>query len=219
MFLRSFGLNEFYFLLESLQWTLALTGLAMVGGGIAGFLVALMRTARSGVLRMVAATYTQVVQGIPVLMILFLSYYGLSLAGYRLPPIVAAGLSMSIYASGYLGEIWRGCIQAVPKPQWESGESLALTVPQQYLYIILPQAIRISLPPTVGFLVQLVKNTSIAALIGFVELTRAGQLINNATFQPFRVFLTVAALYFVICYPMSQLSRWLERRLHVGSRH
>lgn len=219
MFLRSFGLNEFYFLLESLQWTLALTGLAMVGGGIAGFLVALMRTARSGVLRMVAATYIQVVQGIPVLMILFLSYYGLSLAGYRLPPIVAAGLSMSIYASGYLGEIWRGCIQAVPKPQWESGESLALTVPQQYLYIILPQAIRISLPPTVGFLVQLVKNTSIAALIGFVELTRAGQLINNATFQPFRVFLTVAALYFVICYPMSQLSRWLERRLHVGSRH
>lgn len=219
MFLRSFGLNEFYFLLESLRWTLALTAVAMVGGGIAGFLVALMRTARSGVLRMAAATYIQVVQGIPVLMILFLSYYGLSLAGYRLPPIVAAGLSMSIYASGYLGEIWRGCIQAVPKPQWESGESLALTIPQQYLYIILPQAVRISLPPTVGFLVQLVKNTSIAALIGFVELTRAGQLINNATFQPFRVFLTVAALYFVICYPMSQLSRWLERRLHVGSRH
>ncbi|MDI4666254.1 amino acid ABC transporter permease [Xanthobacter autotrophicus] len=219
MFLRSFGLNEFYFLLESLQWTLALTGVAMVGGGIAGFLVALMRTARTKVLRMAAATYIQVVQGIPVLMILFLSYYGLSLAGYRLPPIVAAGLSMSIYASGYLGEIWRGCIQAVPKPQWESGESLALTIPQQYLYIILPQAVRISLPPTVGFLVQLVKNTSIAALIGFVELTRAGQLINNATFQPFRVFLTVAALYFVICYPMSQLSRWLERRLHVGSRH
>ncbi|ABS67682.1 MULTISPECIES: amino acid ABC transporter permease [Xanthobacter] len=219
MFLRSFGLNEFYFLLESLQWTLALTGLAMVGGGIAGFLVALMRTARTSALRIAAGVYIQVVQGIPVLMILFLSYYGLSLAGYQLPAIVAAGLSMSIYASGYLGEIWRGCIQAVPKPQWESGESLALTIPQQYLYIILPQAIRISLPPTVGFLVQLVKNTSIAALIGFVELTRAGQLINNATFQPFRVFLTVAALYFVICYPMSQLSRWLERRLHVGSRH
>ncbi|MFG1380437.1 amino acid ABC transporter permease [Xanthobacter versatilis] len=219
MFLRSFGLNEFYFLLESLQWTLALTGLAMVGGGIAGFLVALMRTARTSALRIAAGIYIQVVQGIPVLMILFLSYYGLSLAGYQLPAIVAAGLSMSIYASGYLGEIWRGCIQAVPKPQWESGESLALTIPQQYLYIILPQAIRISLPPTVGFLVQLVKNTSIAALIGFVELTRAGQLINNATFQPFRVFLTVAALYFVICYPMSQLSRWLERRLHVGSRH
>ncbi|MFG1243361.1 amino acid ABC transporter permease [Xanthobacter sp. V7C-4] len=219
MFLRSFGLNEFYFLLESLQWTLALTGLAMVGGGIAGFLVALMRTARTSALRIAAGIYIQVVQGIPVLMILFLSYYGLSLAGYQLPAIVAAGLSMSIYASGYLGEIWRGCIQAVPKPQWESGESLALTIPQQYLYIILPQAIRISLPPTVGFLVQLVKNTSIAALIGFVELTRAGQLINNATFQPFRVFLTVAALYFIICYPMSQLSRWLERRLHVGSRH
>lgn len=219
MFLRSFGLNDFLFLLESLQWTVVLTLLALVGGGMAGFVVALLRTARTKTLRIAAAVYIQVVQGIPVLMILFLSYYGLSLAGYRLPPLVAAGLSMTIYASGYLGEIWRGCVQAVPKPQWESGESLALSLPQQYFYVILPQAVRISLPPTVGFLVQLVKNTSICALIGFVELTRAGQLINNATFQPFKVFLTVAALYFVICYPMSQLSRWLERRLHAGSRH
>lgn len=219
MFLRSFGVNDFLFLLDSLQWTVALTLLALLGGGILGFIIALLRTSHIAALRIGAAVYIQVVQGIPVLMILFLSYYGLSLAGYRLPPLVAAGLSMTIYASGYLGEIWRGCIQAVPKPQWESGESLALTLPQQYIFIILPQAIRISLPPTVGFLVQLVKNTSICSLIGFVELTRAGQLVNNATFQPFKVFLTVAALYFVICYPMSQLSRWLERRLHAGSRH
>lgn len=214
MMFRTFGIHDFLFLLQSLQWTLALTAIALVGGGIVGFLVALARTAQPRWLRISAATYIQVVQGIPVLMILFLSYYGLSLAGYRLPPLVAAGMSMSIYASGYLGEIWRGCIQAVPKPQWESSESLALSTAQQYRYVILPQAVRLSLPPTVGFLVQLVKNTSIASLIGFVELSRAGQLINNATFQPFRVFLVVALLYFIICYPMSQLSRRLERRLH-----
>lgn len=211
---RSFGVNDFLFLLDGLQWTLLLTLISAIGGGLLGFAVALARTSRAGWLRLLAAAWIQLVQGVPVLMILFLSYYGLSLAGYRLPPLFAAGVSMTIYASAYLGEIWRGCIQAVPKGQWESAESLALTPLQQYRYVILPQAARISLPPTVGFLVQLVKNTSVASLIGFVELSRAGQLINNATFQPFRVFLAVALLYFLVCYPMSQLSRRLERRLH-----
>lgn len=211
---RSFGTNDFVFLLEGLQWTLLLTLISAIGGCLLGFAVALARTSAAGWSRFLAATWIQLIQGIPVLMILFLSYYGLSLAGYRLPPLFAAGVSMTIYASAYLGEIWRGCIQAVPKGQWESAESLALTTFQQYRYVVLPQAARLSLPPTVGFLVQLVKNTSVASLIGFVELSRAGQLINNATFQPFRVFFAVAVLYFLVCYPMSQLSRRLERRLH-----
>lgn len=217
MVLRTFGIGDFAFLFTALQWTLLLTVMALVGGGIVGFFIALARTSQSKSLRVAAGTYIQIIQGIPVLMILFLSYYGLSLAGLELPPLVAAGASMSIYASGYLAEIWRGCIQAVPKQQWEASESLAMSPAQQYRYVILPQAIRISLPPTVGFAVQVVKNTSIASIIGFVELARAGTLINNATFQPFRVFIAVAILYFIICYPLSQLSRWLERRLHVGS--
>ncbi|MGG2474442.1 amino acid ABC transporter permease [Rhizobium sp. BR5] len=217
MTLRTFGWNEFGFLLTALQWTVLLTIIALIGGGIVGFLIALARTSNLKALRIAAGTYIQVIQGIPVLMILFLSYYGLSLAGLELPPLFAAGASMTIYTSGYLAEIWRGCIQAVPKQQWEASESLALTRAQQYRYVILPQAIRISLPPTVGFAVQVVKNTSIASIIGFVELARAGQLINNATFQPFRVFVAVAILYFIVCYPLSQLSRWLERRLHAGS--
>ncbi|EGL65032.1 ABC transporter, membrane spanning protein (amino acid) [Agrobacterium sp. ATCC 31749] len=217
MTLRTFGWNEFGFLLTALQWTVLLTIIALIGGGIVGFLIALARTSDNKLLRIAAGTYIQVIQGIPVLMILFLSYYGLSLAGLELPPLIAAGASMTIYTSGYLAEIWRGCIQAVPKQQWEASESLALTRAQQYRYVILPQAIRISLPPTVGFAVQVVKNTSIASIIGFVELARAGQLINNATFQPFRVFVAVAVLYFIVCYPLSQLSRLLERRLHAGS--
>jgi polar amino acid transport system permease protein len=215
---QTFGWPQFWFLVGSMQWTVILTALALGGGGIIGFGVALARVSRLAWLRVAAGTYIQVIQGIPVLMILFLSFYGIALMGYHLLPIVAAGLSMAIYGSGYLAEIWRGCIQSVPKPQWEGSESLAMTRFQQYRYVILPQALRIALPPTVGFAVQVVKNTSIASLIGFVELARAGQLVNNATFQPFRVFLVVAALYFVICYPLSQLSRWLEGRLHAGSR-
>lgn len=217
MTLRTFGFDEFGFLLQALQWTILLTVIALVGGGLLGFAVALARTSPVKAVRFAAGSYIQVIQGIPVLMILFLSYYGLSLAGLELPPLFAAGASMTIYASGYLAEIWRGCIQAVPKQQWEASESLAMTRLQQYRYIILPQAIRVSLPPTVGFAVQVVKNTSITSIIGFVELARAGQLVNNTTFQPFRVFIAVAALYFVVCCPLSQLSRWLERRLHAGS--
>ena len=214
MIFRSFGTSEFLFLLQSLQWTLILTALALGGGGFVGFFLALARASQVKALRILAGTYIQVIQGIPVLMILFLSFYGLALLGYRLPPLVAAGISMTIYASAYLAEIWRGSIQSVPKPQWEASESLAMTRAQQYRYVILPQAVRLSLPSTVGFAVQVVKNTSIASLIGFVELARAGQLVNNATFQPFRVFLVVAALYFVVCYPLSLLSRRLERKFH-----
>ncbi|CCE99461.1 putative ABC transporter (plasmid) [Sinorhizobium fredii HH103] len=145
MTLKTFGFDQFGFLLFSLQWTLLLTVIALIGGGLLGFAVALARTAQLKAVRIAAASYIQIIQGIPVLMILFLSYYGLSLAGFELPPLIAAGASMTIYASGYLAEIWRGCIQAVPKQQWEASESLAMTRLQQYRYVILPQAMRISL--------------------------------------------------------------------------
>lgn len=213
--LRSLSWSDMMFFADALRWTITLSIIACVCGGILGLGVALARDARSRAIRTAAATYIQLVQGTPVLMLLFLSYYGLSLFGYDLAPLVAASVSMTIYVSGYLGDIWRGSINAVPKQQWEASASLAMTRRQQYQYVILPQAVRISLPPTVGFLVQVVKNSSIASLIGFVELAKAGQLINNVTFQPFRVFLIVAALYFCVCYPLSYCSRWLERKSHV----
>ncbi len=178
-----------------------------------------MRLARNGMVRAIAIGYILVIQSIPVLMILFMSYYGLTLIGFDIPPLLAASASLAIYVSAYLAEIWRGSIQAVPFQQWEASASLALTRTQQYRYIILPQALRISLPPTVGFLVQLVKNTSIVSVVGFIELSRAGQLVNNATFEPFKVFMVVALIYFFICFPLSRLSRYLERVLHVGRSH
>lgn len=173
----------------------------------------------SGLLRTIAGSSILVIQPIPVLMILFMSYYGLTLMGLEIPPLLAASASLAIYVSAYLAEIWRGAIQAVPYQQWEASSSLAMSRAQQYRHIILPQALRISLPPTVGFLVQLVKNTSIVSVVGFIELSRAGQLVNNATFKPFQVFAVVALLYFAICFPLSRLSRYLERVLHVGHSH
>ena len=212
--IRSLSWNDMLFFLGALRWTVLLASIACVCGGVLGLGIALARVAQSRTVRAAAASYIQIVQGTPVLMLLFLSYYGLSLLGYDLPPMIAASVSMTIYVSGYLGDIWRGSIQSVAKQQWEASESLGMTRTQQYRHVILPQAITISLPPTVGFMVQVVKNSSIASIIGFVELAKAGQLINNVTFQPFAVFLIVAALYFCICYPLSYFSRRLERKSH-----
>lgn len=202
------------FLLQAAQWTVLLSLLAFVGGGVFGMAVALGRISRYPLLRWLTTAYIQVVQGTPLLVLLFLAYFGLSIMGFQLAPLAAAGISLTIYSAAFLGEIWRGCIQAVPRTQWEAAECLGLNRFEQLLRVVLPQAVRIAVPPTVGFMVQIVKNTSLASVIGFVELSRAGNLVNNSTFQPFIVFTTVALFYFCLCYPLSVASRRLERRLN-----
>jgi polar amino acid transport system permease protein len=211
---RTFGPSEFLFLVAAVRWTLLLSLVAFLGGGAVGFLIAIMRTTRSRVLRLLSAGYIQLFQGTPVLMQLFLFYYGLAvLVDMQVDAWPAVALAFTLYSGAFLGEIWRGSIQAIPRTQWEASACLSLGYFQQLRFVILPQAMRIAIPPTVGFLVQLVKGTSIAAIIGFVELTRAGQLMVNVTFQPMIVYPAVAALYFVVCWPLSLLSRSLERRI------
>lgn len=209
-----FNLFHVQFLALAAQWTVLLSLLAFVGGGVFGLAVALCRISRIPALRWLTTAYIQLVQGTPLLVILFLAYFGLSIMGFQLAPLVAAAISLTIYSAAFLGEIWRGCIQAVPRTQWEAAECLGLNRFEQLFRVILPQAARIAVPPTVGFMVQIVKNTSLASVIGFVELSRAGNLVNNSTFQPFIVFTTVALFYFCLCYPLSVASRRLERKLN-----
>jgi polar amino acid transport system permease protein len=211
--MRTFGPTEFLYLLGAVRWTLLLSLVAFSGGMAFGFLIALARISRFAVLRLLASGYIQLFQGTPVLIQLFIAYYGIAvLFDLKIEAWTAVSLAFTGYSAAFLGEIWRGAIQAIPRQQWESAECISLSYFAQMRYIILPQAFRISIPPTVGFLVQLVKSTSVAAIIGFVELTRAGQLITNVTFEPMTVYPIVAALYFVICWPLSQFSRLLERR-------
>lgn len=213
----TFNAQHFLFLLESTVWTVVLSLIAFVGGGLLGFAIALARISSSRVLRAVSLVYVQIVQGIPLLILMFVVYFFAKILVYRDTPVLAAaGFAIVVYASAFLGEIWRGCIQSVAKTQWEAAECLGLSRWQRMIKVILPQAMRIATPPTVGFLVQIVKNTSLASVIGVVELAQAGKLINNSTFQPFIVFVLVAAIYFALCYPLSLWSRSLERKLHVG---
>jgi polar amino acid transport system permease protein len=211
---RDFGWSEFLFLLGALRWTIVLSLIAFIGGGVGGLVLAIARTSSHAVLRWLAAAYIGVIQGTPVLMQLFLAYYGLAvLTGLRIDPWPAVTLAFTLYAAAFLGEIWRGAIQAIPRQQWEAAAAIPLAPVAQLRYVILPQAFRIAIPPTVGFLVQLIKGTSIASIIGFVELTRAGQLIVNVTFQPMFVYPVVAVLYFALCWPISLVALRLERRI------
>lgn len=214
----TFGLLHVQFLLQGALWTIALSACAFVGGGLMGLLIALCRVSRFAWLRAIASAYIQVVQGVPLLVLMFAGYFGLPALGVGVTPLMAATLSMTIWVGAYLGEFWRGAIQAVPKAQWEAAECLALNSFQRMFQVIIPQAIRSATPGTVGFMVQIVKNTSLASAVSFVDLTRAGQLINNSTFQPFITFMVVALIYFVLCYPLSVWSRRLEQHMARGVR-
>jgi polar amino acid transport system permease protein len=213
-------------LLLAARWTIALSLVAFVGGGIVGglLLVGRLSATRAApgaqkaarILRRAMDGYVLLFQGTPLLMQLFLAYFGLALFGINVPAWVAAAVALTLYTSAYLAEIWRGCVDAIPKGQWEAAQSLAMNFGEQLRYIVLPQAVRIAVPPTVGFLVQVVKGTALASVIGFIELTKAGTMITNATFKPFVVYSCVALMYFALCFPVSLYARKLERKARNG---
>lgn len=203
-------------LLLAARWTVGLSLIAFIGGGIVGLALLLARLAAvPGAQRGVSA-YVQLFQGTPLLMQLFLAYFGLALVGLNVSAWVAASLALTLYTSAFLTEIWRGCVNAIPKGQWEAADSLALSFGEKMRHVVGPQALRIAVPPTVGFLVQVIKGTALASVIGFIELTKAGTMITNATFKPFTVYACVALMYFALCWPVSAASRKLERSFKNG---
>ncbi len=214
--MRLLNVGDYLFLLLAMRWTVVLSAGAFVFGGIIGAAVALARISALAPLRWLAIGYIRLLQGTPLLLQLFLVFFGGDLIGISLGPYVSATLGLSLNAGAFLGEIWRGALQAVPTGQSEAARALGLGYRARMLRVVGPQALRIAIPPTVGFLVNLVKSTSLAAIIGFVELTRAGQMLNNTTFRPFTIFGIVAALYFLLCWPLTIMSRRLEGRLAVA---
>ncbi|MDS9469754.1 amino acid ABC transporter permease [Paracoccus sp. MBLB3053] len=211
--IRVFSTADVIFIVMAVRWTLILSAIAFAGGALGGMAIALARTSQRKALRQFAAGFIQVFQGTPLLMQLFLVYFGLAVVGLPINPLLAAAVALTLHASAYLGEIWRGSIEAVPSGQTEAATALSLGYADRMRHVILPQAMRVATAPTVGFLVQLIKGTSLASIIGFTELTRAGQIVNNATFKPFLVFGTVAILYFALCWPLSLLARRMETRM------
>jgi polar amino acid transport system permease protein len=216
--MRGMGIPEFVFLLKGLQWTIMLSVIGLACGAIAGLAIALARTSHSRLLRRTTGGYIMLFQGTPLLMQLFVTYYGLALIGLELEAWVSVAIGFTLHASAFLGEIWRGSIEAVPRGQSEAANALGIGYVTRMRKVILPQALRISLPATVGFSVQLVKGTSLAAIVGFTELARAGSVVSNQNFRPLLVYGIVAALYFAMCWPLSLYGTRLERRLAAAAR-
>jgi polar amino acid transport system permease protein len=214
--IREFAADEMLYIVLAARWTILLTLASLVFGAMIALIFAILRIVPFRPANWLALGYINLIQGTPVLGQLFIFFFGLSIFGLDVGAWTAAVAAFSLYTGAFLAEIWRGSLQAVPRTQWEASAAMALTYGQRLRYVIIPQALRLSVPPTIGFIVQLFKNTSLASIIGFVELTRAGQIINAATFAPMEVYLTVAAVYFVICFGLSQASQRLERRLHVA---
>jgi polar amino acid transport system permease protein len=199
-------------LLLAARWTVLLSLAAFLGGGVVGFAILVARISKRLWIARPARAYIALFQGTPLLLQLFLVFFGLPLLGFRIEPWTAAVLGLTLCASAFLAEIWRGGVEAVPTGQWDAAASLGLRYPAQLGLIVLPQAFAFTRAPTVGFLVQLIKSTALTSIIGFGELLRTANAINNATFSPFTVYGFVALIFFAMCFPLTQYARALERK-------
>lgn len=206
-------------LLLAARWTVVLSLVSFIGGGIVGLMLLFARISRRKALSTAVKAYVELFQGTPLLMQLFIAFFGLGLFGIDVPAWLAAGVALILWTAAFLTEIWRGCVEAIAKGQWEASASLGMGRVQQMRHVILPQALRIAIPPTVGFSVQVVKGTALTSIIGFVELSKAGTMVTNATFEPFTVYGFVALIYFALCWPLSKSSQILERKLNVAHRN
>ena len=208
-------------LLEATQFTIYLSCIAFIGGGLIALILAFMATIKNSISNLVATGYIWLFQSTPLLMLLFL--FGLAiprLFGVDINVWLAASIALVFYASAYIGEVWRGAIDSIPRSQWEAGDALGFRFFPIFFLIIVPQAIRISIAPTVGFMVQIIKGTSLAYIIGFHDLMAIGKRWANAPVNgtgPFIIFPLMALIYFSLCFPLSQISQWLERRMKMAN--
>ncbi|MFG2956301.1 amino acid ABC transporter permease [Streptomyces sp. NPDC048291] len=203
-------------LIAALGRTVSYTAVSFAGAVVLGLAVALLRLSRVWPARMLAAVYTEVFKNVPLLAIIFLAYFGLASAGIRLDVFTAGCLSLVVFYAAYLSEIFRSAISGVPAGQTEAGEALGLGRAGIFGHVVLPQAVRLALAGTNTMLVDLLKSTSLLVTISAAELMSEGRLITSATFRALEVYLVISAVYFVLCYPLSQLLLLLERKVRAG---
>jgi polar amino acid transport system permease protein len=201
---------------KGLQLTLLYTVIGFAGAAVFGLLLALLRLSKSRILRVPAALYTEIFKNIPLLAIIFIIYFGLASIGIKLGAIEAGSLSLILFYAAYLSETFRAAIAGVHAGQQEAAEALGLARISTFQLVIFPQALRLALPGTNTFLVDLLKSTSLLVTISAAELMSVGRLITSATFRALEVYLVIAAIYFCLCYPLSQGLLWLERKVRAG---
>ncbi len=203
-------------LISACRFTIYLSLIAFIGGGIVGALVTFLRIIPNKSLNIISYSYIWLFQSVPLLMLLFLLGLGVPrLLGFDINPWIAATISLVLFTSAYLAEVWRGSIIAVSIGQWEAGKVLNLNFFQTLKLVILPQAFKYSVAPTISFLIQIIKGTSLAYIIGFQDLMLLGKRWANAPVpgsEPFLIFPLMAVMYFCLCYPLAVYAKYLEKK-------
>ncbi len=202
-------------LMFGLWTTLWISGVASVMALVIGLLTGLCRISKNLTLRGLATIYVEFIRGTPLLVQIFIAYFFIGTV-FNLNRNVAGVGALSIFAGAYVAEIVRAGIQSIPRGQMEAARSLGMNVFQAMLHIILPQALKRTLPPLAGQFISLIKDSSLVSVIAITDLTKSGREIITSTFATFEVWLTVAAMYLVVTSLMSQLVFYLERRFAVS---
>lgn len=202
------------YLLRGALSTVVISAAVIVVGTAAGVVAGLLRFLPWAPAGRAIAVIVELVRAVPLLLLMFFIFFGLPALGLRLPTFPAAVLAMSLWMTVNTAEVVRGGIQSIPRGQFEAARSVGLGWLATMRWVILPQAVRRMLPPFVGLCTILIKDTSLAAIIGVFELTRAAQETIERTLRSFEIYLLAAAIYFAICFPLTQVAQRAEARLH-----
>lgn len=204
--------------LKAAGTTIWLSWLALLIGAVGGFAVALARTSRFLALRLAALLFTETFRSIPILIVLFFAFFGVPvILGIDLSPFLAATLALALHATSTMSEVIRAGLTSVGRGQWEAAQAAGMTAPQVMRHVVGPQALRVILPPSVGVYIATLKESSLASIIGYVELTKTGLLIRESAGGGFGALLILAGLYFLINYAISLVGMALERRFQAGT--
>jgi len=205
-----------HMLLTGAKITVQASLLSVLFGSLLGIIVGALRVVPIAPVRSIAAGYIYIIRGTPLLIQLFLIYFGLPSLGLNLPAFTAGIIGLSINSSGYVGEIVRGGIEAVPKGQWEASKVLGLSYLKTMRFIILPQAIRNMLPAIGNEFVTLIKESSLLSTLAITELTMVGQQVRSVTYASFETFIVVGIIYLVLTSATSLFLRFIERKWNVS---
>ena len=202
------------FMMSGLQMTLIISASTLVLAMIAGLIIALLDMSRFPPARWIGLTFGEIIRNTPILVQLLWVYYVLPIVfNIRVSSLAGILIGLSLYMAAFISEVYRAGIQAVPKGQREAAQVLGLTPAQSFMRIVLPQAIRMTLPPLASNFVQLIKFSSLGAVISVSEITRRGMELSSSTFRPLEIFSFIAVVYFFICWPLAMAIRIWEGRL------
>ncbi len=222
--MKDIFLNNWEMLFEALGYTLLLTFFSLVCAFIIGLIFGIMSVVKVRVLNIISTVYVDAIRGVPLIVLAYFTYFGipmfirsLGVSGFRLDALTAGTIALSLNAGAYMAEIFRAGIQSVDVGQMEAARSLGLTYGGAMRYIVLPQAIRTMIPSIINQFIISLKDTSILSVIGFPELTKAGNIIAAVNFDTFSVWGIVALMYMVVIVTLSRVAKMIERKVNVGN--